>query len=111
MTTKEEISQAILLLLSTAWRCENPIEQINNGSCDEFADDVAKLLQHEVKGQWMPEGIPHCAILFDGLWFDAETPYGVLLEDHPFVRRYREDHPFVRRYREGMEAFTPRLRT
>lgn len=94
-TTADEIKQAIETLLATAWVDLTP-QEINDGDCAEFADNVASLLDRAVAPEWMmlPDGtqVPHCAIPFDGKWYDSEAPNGALLEEHPFVVRFLKEH-------------------
>lgn len=63
---------------------------INCGMCEDFADDIEKLVPgaEVLWGEQLPDLLPvaiydaeaHCFIRFEGFYFDAEEPYGV---EHP----------------------------
>lgn len=83
--SRSYIRSAINLVI-TLWK-KTP-EVINDGACDLFAAQVLTHL-HGVQACWLPEGIPHYVIFFDGYYFDAECPYGTKeWRKLPFVVRW-----------------------
>lgn len=64
---------------------EMSTEEINNGSCWEFAADLHKLFpesistdNHKLSGLDYPDvDWSHAFVLYNGLYYDSETPDGV----------------------------------
>lgn len=86
--TEGDITQTIETLLATAWADISP-QEINNGQCTDFAEDVVTLLKHagyDAKWDWIP-GLPHAAVAFQGKWFDAECPQGAPAHELPYGKR------------------------
>ena len=82
-------------------------EEINDGFCNDFAEDIkskfpeAEILwgddipdeEWKLDEEWMSHFAPyHCFVRYNGLYYDAETPYGV--EDPKEIPYYKRDLNF-----------------
>lgn len=88
LPTRLTIAIAIATVHQEPWFSDKTAEEINQGYCEDFADNVEQELGHpEVHAQCMdeiPEYFGHFwirALTDEGeFFFDAETPLGV---EHP----------------------------
>ena len=72
---------------SHGWEDPN---QINNGHCSFFAEEVAKEFRG-AKSIWDDSHGWHCFVLYCGKFYDSECPEGVSHpKDLPFFKRVKE---------------------
>ena len=79
--TRTDIAMVIQELIK---KYDDTPYSINNGYCQEFAEDLVKLVRgaehFEVGGSWVEENIDepaHSFVKFEGRYYDAEAPQGV----------------------------------
>lgn len=93
------ITQAIRQLVAEYERDGISAYEINNGRCNEFADEIVKMVDG-AEAEWYDEvgeeKFCHCYIKFNGKYYDSECPRGVASNTLlPYYAR-RERHLLTR---------------
>jgi hypothetical protein len=70
------LAEGLYYILPEEGNIKPNVSHINNGCCGDFAN---RLLEH-IDGEYIRReefGIPHAFVLYNGCYYDSESPYGV----------------------------------
>ena len=70
------LAEKLYYILPSEGNVKPNVSHINNGWCVEFTERLLKHIDGEY--MWREEfDIPHAFVLYNGCYYDSESPYGV----------------------------------
>ena len=74
-TAIEEVIRAVVVSYMALYDLDGP-DDINHGMCEDFAEDVCRLVSG-AEGYWIDGSGRHKIIKYNGQYYDSECPNGV----------------------------------